>query len=128
MDGRTQLPVNEWLRRRYGAEFVDTVTEPGPVRLLASGGTDASENIRRRIGISVGKHGSSVVAVVAHHDCAGNPAAEAQQLEQLKIAVELVGTWFAGVEVIGLWLGKDWQVVEKLSWPAGGQGARKPRA
>ena len=35
MDGRTQLPVIEFLKDKFGVEFVDTITEPGPVRILA---------------------------------------------------------------------------------------------
>jgi hypothetical protein len=36
MDGRVQLPVNNWLRKRFNANFVDTITEPGPNRILAT--------------------------------------------------------------------------------------------
>jgi hypothetical protein len=35
MDGRVQLPVNAYLRERFGADFVDTITEPGPNAVLA---------------------------------------------------------------------------------------------
>ena len=31
MDGRTQLPVNEYLRREYGLDFIDTVNEQADV-------------------------------------------------------------------------------------------------
>ncbi len=30
MDGRTQLPVIEFLKNKLSVEYVDTVTEPGP--------------------------------------------------------------------------------------------------
>lgn len=29
IDGRAQMPVNEWVRKNLGADYVDTVTEPG---------------------------------------------------------------------------------------------------
>jgi len=32
MDGRTQLPVNEFMRRKLGVAYVDTITEAGSVR------------------------------------------------------------------------------------------------
>jgi carbonic anhydrase len=111
MDGRTQLPVNEWLRRTFGADFVDTVTEPGPVRALAVADDQAAvESIRRRVQISVEMHDSTHVAVVAHHDCAGNPVDEATQLRQLAHAAARVREWGLGISVELLWVGEDWQV------------------
>jgi hypothetical protein len=111
MDGRVQLPVNEWMRRRFGVDYVDTITEPGPNRILATG-TDAGavEAIRRRLGISVGRHGSRVVAVVGHADCAGNPADSEAQAEHTRRAVDVVRSWGLAVEVVGLWVDHDWQV------------------
>lgn len=115
MDGRTQLPVIDWLRREYGVDYVDSVTEPGPVCLLAgTPGSPALESVRGRVRISVEKHGSHQVAVVAHHDCAGNPLPKEQQLEQLRCSVETVRGWGLDAEVIGLWVGPDWQVERVL--------------
>jgi hypothetical protein len=37
IDGRVQIPVIEWLRRQYGMEYIDMITEPGPERLLTEG-------------------------------------------------------------------------------------------
>jgi carbonic anhydrase len=113
MDGRTQLPVNAWMRERFGAEFVDTITEPGPNGILAVRADSAAvESILARVRISVEGHGSSAVAVVGHHDCAGNPADETTQLAQVRDAVAVIGEQFPGVEVIGLWVDEDWQVEE----------------
>ena len=111
MDGRTQLPVNEWLRRRHSVDYVDTITEPGPVAIL-SGTTDeaAIAGLRRRVAISVEKHGSRAVAIVAHYDCAGNPRPKPEQLEQLRLAAATVDSWGLGVAVELLWVGDDWQV------------------
>jgi hypothetical protein len=35
MDGRVQLPVIEWLKKEYEADYVDMITEPGPNKILA---------------------------------------------------------------------------------------------
>jgi hypothetical protein len=111
MDGRTQLPVSDWLRQRYGADYVDTITEPGPVRLLADGvAVPTLDSIRQRVAISVEKHGSRHVAIVAHHDCAGNPESEAVQRRQLTAAQRTIESWGLGVGVDLLWLGEDWRV------------------
>jgi hypothetical protein len=111
MDGRTQLPVIEWMKRQYGVDYVDTITEPGPVRLLAEAtAAPALESIRRRLSISVTRHGSSRVAIVAHADCAGNPVGKETQLNQLRAAAATVLSWGPGTSVDLLWLGDNWQV------------------
>ena len=72
MDGRVQVPVIDWLRRQYGADYVDMITEPGPERLLAEGKDQtAVESIRKKIEISVTRHSSELVIIAGHHDCAG---------------------------------------------------------
>ncbi len=113
MDGRTQLPVNEFMRRRFGSTYVDTITEPGPISILA-GGEDPGllESVFHRIAISVDKHGSRAVCVVGHHDCAGNPVDKETQLEQISRAVELIRGRYPAVEVIGLWVDEQWAVQE----------------
>jgi hypothetical protein len=111
MDGRTQLPAIEWVKREYGVDYVDSITEPGPARILAEG-TDAAaiESVRRRLTISVTKHGSRRVAIVAHVDCAGNPVDKENQLNQLRAAATTVRLWGLNVQVDLLWLGDGWQV------------------
>lgn len=111
MDGRTQLPVIEWMMREYKVDYVDTITEAGPVRILAQA-TDAAalESIKRRLSISVTRHGSSRVAIVAHADCAGNPVDKDTQLNQLRTAAATVHSWGLDVQLDLLWLGDNWQV------------------
>jgi len=113
MDGRTQLPVNEWMRRECGADYVDTITEPGPVKLLAEArDTQVLRSIRRRVEISVTRHGSKNIAIVAHHDCAGNPVEKERQLDQLSKAAAVVDGWALGLKVYQLWVDSDWRVHE----------------
>jgi len=111
MDGRNQLPVIEWLKAEYGVDFVDSVTEPGPIRILSEACNSApAESIMARVAISVEKHGSKHIAVVGHHDCAGNPVAEEVQKEQLRKSLAAVRAWRFGIEVVGLWVDQNWQV------------------
>jgi hypothetical protein len=111
MDGRTQLPVIEWMKREHGVDYVDTITEPGPVRILAEAAdAPALESIRRRLTISVTKHGSRRVAIVAHTDCAGNPVDKQTQFSQLRAAAATVLSWGMDVQVDMLWLGEGWCV------------------
>lgn len=113
IDGRTQLPVIEYLKNKYGVDYVDAITEPGPNRILAEQrdqGVLAS--IRRRLEISVMKHGSKHVVIVGHHDCAGNPVDKETQLSQIAAAVETVKSWGFPCEVTGLWVDGQWNVHE----------------
>jgi len=110
MDGRVQDPVTDWLKDLCCVEYVDMITEPGPARLLVEGDTATADSIRRRVEVSVRAHGSSVVAVVAHDDCAGNPVSPAEQQTQLLRAVERVAGWDLGVSVLGLWVDESWEV------------------
>ncbi|KGP76641.1 hypothetical protein JT05_03690 [Desulfosporosinus sp. Tol-M] len=110
MDGRTQLPVNEYLRNRFKLEFIDTITEPGPVKILAENLAGVA-SIEQRVKISVEAHGSKLISVVAHHDCAGNPVPKEIQLKQLEAALKTIRAWNYTVQCIGLWVDEKWQVV-----------------
>lgn len=113
MDGRTQLPVIAFLKERFGAEFVDMVTEAGPVGVLSTNPESAiSKSILERVGLSLRAHGSRSIAVAAHHDCAGNPIAEAEQRTQLDACVRLLAERYPNVDVIGLWIDDTWSVCE----------------
>ena len=111
MDGRTQLPVNEWLKKEYDVDYVDVITEPGPNKILAEY-TDKTliESIKRRVDISVNKHHSRVIAIIGHHDCAGNPTDKENQINQIKLAQRNISVWGYNAEVIGLWIDETWQV------------------
>ena len=113
MDGRVQLPVISYLRERFGVEYVDDVTEAGPVRLLSTpDGGAAAQSIRDRVTVSVERHQSRGLAVVAHHDCAGNPVTQAEQEQQLRASLRLLREWFPAVPAVGLWVDEHWQVRE----------------
>ena len=113
MDGRVQLPVIDHLRGRFGAEYVDVVTEAGPVGILSSqSGSGTAESIFARVDVSVEKHLSNGIAVAAHYDCAGNPVSESTQMEQLRECLRLVSTRYPHLEVIGLWVDAKREVSE----------------
>ncbi len=113
MDGRVQLPVIEFLKKRFDADFVDAVTEPGPNRALADR-SDAHQidSIRQRVDISVNKHGSRGIAIVGHHDCAGNLADDETQLDHLSAALAFLKAQYPQAEVIALWVDETWTVQE----------------
>ncbi len=111
MDGRTQLPVIEWMLKEQHVEHVDMVTEAGPNRILAENNDALLINsIRNRVELSVNKHGSKLIAIVGHHDCAGNPADKDEQLRQLQAAARLVQKWGLQAKLVLLWVNEDWRV------------------
>lgn len=111
MDGRVQLPVIHWMKKEYGAEYVDMITEPGPVKILAENTPNLLvESLRKRTDISVNKHGSTCIAVIGHFDCAGNPVGKEIQLEQIKKSLYTLQTWGFSMKTIGLWVDENWTV------------------
>ncbi len=110
MDGRVQLQVTQWIKDQYQVEYVDMITEAGPAKVLLSGTDREIEAIKNKIQISQGAHGSETVAIIGHHDCAGNPIPKAEKCVQIKKAVDLVDSWGFPVKVIGLYVNEDWDV------------------
>lgn len=115
MDGRTQECVKKYMQQKYGVDFVDAITEPGPIKILAeNSNTPIIENIKKRIAISVEKHGSKVIAIVGHHDCAGNPVSKEEQINHLKQAKKVVEGFGFPAEVIMLYAEGDWCSIDVI--------------
>ncbi len=113
MDGRTQIPANEFMKKKFDAEYVDTITEPGPDKIIAEASDETLlQSIFNRLDISVNKHGSKGMAIVGHHDCAGNPVSKEEHLRQTKKSVKILSERYPDVEVIGIWIGEDWKAEE----------------
>ena len=116
MDGRVQIPVIEWLKRQYGVDYVDMITEPGPERLLAEDKDRRGiQSLRKRLEISATRHNSKLVAIVGHHDCAGNPADKETQVKQISNAIKTVESWNFEVRVVGLWVDEKWEVQKVIT-------------
>jgi len=113
MDGRVQVPVIKYLQERFNADYVDSITEPGPNRVLSEDQNSAQvRSILDRLQISVEKHNSVGIAIVGHHDCAGNPVLKEAQLRQIEAAVTRMGQSYSDIQIIGLWVDQDWTVHE----------------
>lgn len=111
MDGRVQLPVIEFLKTYFKAEYVDSITEPGPVRIFNKiSDLMALNSIFSRTDISVNDHKSQGLAICAHADCAGNPISDDLQKQQLKTTVIFLKEYYPDIEVIGLWIDENFEV------------------
>jgi hypothetical protein len=110
IDGRVQEPVARWLKDRYGVDFVDTVTAPGCDKLVSDEGTRLEEVIEDVL-VSVRAHGSRIVALAGHHDCAGNPVGRDKHIEQIKQDVAVIRSREGmPADVVGLWVNEHWEV------------------
>ncbi|MFA5065730.1 MAG: carbonic anhydrase [Dehalococcoidia bacterium] len=111
MDGRSQLPVTDWMKSKYGLDYVDMITEPGPEKLLYQSSPEHVKSIKSRVEISVSAHGSKIIALFAHHDCAGNPVSKEEHIRQVRDSLKLIESWGLPVnDIIGLWLNDGWTV------------------
>ncbi len=118
MDGRVQIPVIEYMMKRYKADYVDMITQPGPAKTLSLIWKKFGQiSVYRRLTLSVRRHQAAAIAIVAHHDCAGNPVPAERQHQDIARSLELIRSWDLGVPVIGLWVDENWRVQE-LDWAA----------
>ena len=111
MDGRAQLPINNWLKQKYSLNYIDTITEPGPDKMLTQGKPEQVESIKSRVLISVTAHGSETILIAAHDDCAGNPVSKEEHIKQVKDCVRILRSWKLPVKtIIGVWINENWTV------------------
>lgn len=116
MDGRVQLPTTEFLKERFSVDHVDMITEAGPNRILPRL-TDYSllQSVIDRLRLSVERHHSVGIAIVGHHDCAGNPAGKEEQTADTIAAVQRIRqhcSQYKDIPIIGLWIDENWSVSE----------------
>ena len=111
MDGRIQGPIQEFLKSNYNVKYVDTITEPGPCKIIAENkDINAIDSILQRVKISVDIHKSNLIAISGHYDCAGNPCDAEVQKGQIKQSVEYLKNLYTNTEIIGLWIDSNWKV------------------
>ena len=113
MDGRIQEPVANYIKKKYNVLFVDMITGAGPVRILSNKKTENLEPIISCIDISLKKHKSKGIAIIAHSDCAGNPIPDEEQKESLQKSVTFLTNKYINISVCGLWVDKN-REIEKI--------------
>jgi hypothetical protein len=117
MDGRVQRPVIDYLCAFFKTDHVDMITEPAPVRVLASDPkSEQSASIYHRIDLSIEVHHSNGIAVVAHHDCARNPTSKERQLQDLRKSAAGLRSRYPDVPVVALWIDDEWSVRSITDW------------
>jgi len=110
IDGRTQMPVSDWVKEKYSISYVDMITEPGCDKVVCGTDDVTIEKIKSKALISINAHKSSLVVIAGHHDCAGNPVSKEEHLMQIKKCVEIVKSWNLPIETVGLWVNEKWEI------------------
>jgi len=113
IDGRTQLPASNWIKKNYSLDYVDAITEPGPDKLVSEQKIEKIELLKSKINISIKVHGSNLVVIAGHHDCAGNPISKEEHQSQIRKSIGVIKSWKMPVDVIGIWINDKWEI-EKL--------------
>jgi hypothetical protein len=91
-------------------DYVDLITHAGADGFIASEPHAAERLLKPAVEISVQRHGSPVLALVAHYDCAANPASAEAHRDQLLQGLRVLQSWNLGVKLIGIWVNSEWQV------------------
>ncbi|AFU59927.1 hypothetical protein Ngar_c30090 [Candidatus Nitrososphaera gargensis Ga9.2] len=111
IDGRTQQRVIDYMVQNHDVDGVDMITFPGADGMFSSQERAVEvELARRAVSISVERHNSKVIAVVGHHDCAGNPVDKERHYMHIRRAVEKVQSWGLPTRIIGLYVNDEWQI------------------
>ena len=113
IDGRTQEVVIDHMKQKYNIDGVDMVTFPGADGIFSSEDhSEAIAPIRRAVSISIEKHGSQIIAVGGHYDCAGNPGDREHHYIHLRRAMHEVSSWNLHAQVIGLYVNDKREIEE----------------
>ncbi len=106
MDGRGQLPVVDYVRKRWRVDYVDNITDAGIVRHIAhTHNNDYLQSIKTKVvDVSVEKHGSKGLVVWGHQKCAGNPVEDDHHKRDIRVAAQRIREMQPGVEVVPLFL------------------------
>lgn len=110
IDGRTQLPVLKWIKENYSLQYVDTITEPGPDKVISEKSISKIEQLKSKVFISIKAHGSRIVIIAGHHDCAVNPVSKTEHLDQIKKSIKVMKSWNLEVEIFGIWVNEEWKI------------------
>jgi hypothetical protein len=113
IDGRTQEPVINFMKKEYDIDGVDMVTFPGADGIFSvRENLDKIEIIRRSVSISIEKHHSRIIAIVGHFDCAGNPGDKEHHYAHIRKALHEVSSWNFDAQIAGYYVNDKLQIEE----------------
>jgi hypothetical protein len=105
MDGRVQDVAAEFGRKKWGAQYPDTITEAGLVGDMAGNpSSELLDAIKKKVLISVEKHHSRGILVHGHQKCAGNPIDDDLHKKQTLKSTEIISSMAPNIEVVPLFI------------------------
>jgi hypothetical protein len=112
IDGRTQEVVIDRMKQDFNIDGVDMVTFPGVDGIFSNEQRpeEMIEHMRSAVSISIEKHGSRVIAVVGHHDCAGNPGDKEHHYVHIRSAMHEVSSWNFPAQVVGFYVNEKREI------------------
>lgn len=110
MDGRTQLPAINWIKDNFDVEYVDIISEPGIDKVLFLKDKIFMATLDKKMDISLNSHGSKMIFIAGHYDCAGNDVDKNEHIKHIKSSVDLLKSLYKNVPVTGLWLNESFKV------------------
>jgi hypothetical protein len=111
IDGRTQEIIIDYMKQKYNIDGVDMVTFPGLDGLFSNEQNSAEiAFIRRSVSISIERHGSKIIALVGHSDCAGNPGDREHHNKHIRRAMQEVSSWNLNAQAIGLYVNEKREI------------------
>ena len=106
------------MREHYPVEFIDSITEPGMDAWINNMTPEQRAWVKRKIEISTKGHGSRVITVVGHDECAGNPVEPHQHhIESLRGA-QIVREILAELGVLDAEVIPIWAQIKNGTWVA----------
>ena len=106
MDGRCQEAVADFGSKKFGAQYPDTITEPGIVGKLANNPSkELLDLLKEKLVISLEKHHSKGIIIDGHAECAGNPVSDDVHRDNIRVAVSVVASLIQSqVPIAGVFL------------------------
>lgn len=116
MDGRAVRSVLKYFEDEHDIPYPDMITHPGVDGHFGKWDTEELEKVREKILISVGHHGSRIIAFVGHDECAGNPVSKEEHFRAITQGIDTLSRWDFDTNdsllFLGLWVEKTdgvWQ-------------------
>lgn len=111
IDGRTQMPLLNWILKNYPVKYVDLITEPGIDGVLADENRDIHD-VLKKVDLSIKKHGSRIIFIAGHSDCKGNDVSNDIHKEHILAGVRRLKPIYSDKEITGVWMELDKEIVE----------------
>jgi hypothetical protein len=108
IDGTIRLAVIEFLKFTWKVQWIVVTSEAAPEKVLSEHkDTQTIEHIHNNIRASLFNQSKKRLAVVSHYGCDINKSGEFEKKDMLRKAVDYLKSKYPGVEVMGIWVGKE---------------------